>query len=124
LRIEHFQGSAAGVDLIVMREIGEAFENALTAYRADLAISERLAAADPSNPGRQRDLSVSQNNIGDVLSAQGRLDDALTAYRAGLAIRERLAAAEPSNPRWQRDLSVSQNKIGDVLSAQAASMTR
>ena len=28
LRIEHFQGSAAGVDLIVMREIGEAFENA------------------------------------------------------------------------------------------------
>jgi hypothetical protein len=27
-RIEDFQGSAAGVDLIVMREIGEAFENA------------------------------------------------------------------------------------------------
>src|SRR5215472_10786871 len=28
LQIEHFQGSAAGVDLIVMRKIGEAFENA------------------------------------------------------------------------------------------------
>jgi len=28
LRVEHFQGSAAGVDLIVMREIGEALENA------------------------------------------------------------------------------------------------
>ena len=28
LRIEHFQSSAAGVDLIVMREIGKAFENA------------------------------------------------------------------------------------------------
>jgi hypothetical protein len=28
LRIQHFQGSTAGVDLIVMREIGEAFENA------------------------------------------------------------------------------------------------
>ena len=28
LRVEHFQGSAAGIDLIVMREIGEAFENA------------------------------------------------------------------------------------------------
>ena len=27
LRVEHFQGSAAGVDLIVMCEIGEAFEN-------------------------------------------------------------------------------------------------
>src|SRR6516162_10520563 len=28
LRIEHFQGSAAGVDLVVMGEIGEAFEDA------------------------------------------------------------------------------------------------
>ena len=28
LRVEHFQGSAAGVYLIVMCEIGEAFENA------------------------------------------------------------------------------------------------
>jgi hypothetical protein len=28
LRIEHFQGPAAGVDLVVMGEIGEAFENA------------------------------------------------------------------------------------------------
>jgi hypothetical protein len=26
--IEHFQGSAAGVDLVVMREIGEAFKDA------------------------------------------------------------------------------------------------
>jgi hypothetical protein len=28
MRVEHFQGSAAGVDLVVMGEIGEAFENA------------------------------------------------------------------------------------------------
>ena len=89
-----------------------------SAYRAGLAIRERLAAADPSNAGWQRDLSVSQEKLGDVLSAQGRLDDALSAYRAGLAITERLAAADPSNAGWQRDLSVSQNKLGDVLSAQ------
>ena len=28
MRVEHFEGSAAGVDLIVMRKIGEAFEDA------------------------------------------------------------------------------------------------
>jgi len=28
VRVEHFQGSAASVDLIIMRKIGEAFENA------------------------------------------------------------------------------------------------
>jgi len=27
VRVEHFQGSAAGVDLVVVREIGEGFEN-------------------------------------------------------------------------------------------------
>jgi hypothetical protein len=42
-------------------------EEADAAYRACLAIRERLAAADPSNAGWQRDLSVSQNKVGDVL---------------------------------------------------------
>jgi tetratricopeptide (TPR) repeat protein len=91
---------------------------ALTAYRAGLAVRERLAAADPRNAEWQRDLSVSQNRVGNVLSAQGRLDDALSAYHACLAIAERLVASDPSNAEWQRDLSVSQNRVGNVLSAQ------
>ena len=72
----------------------------------------------PATRGWQRDLSVSYNKIGDVLVAQGKLDEALKAYRDGLAIAERLAAADRSNTQWQRDLSVSYNKIGDVLVAQ------
>ena len=52
---------------------------ALTAYRASLAIRERLAAADPSNAAWQRDLSVSHDKLGDVLVAQGQLDAALAA---------------------------------------------
>ena len=47
------------------------------AYRDSLAIAERLAAADRSNTGWQRDLSVSYDRIGDVLVAQGKLDEAL-----------------------------------------------
>ena len=47
------------------------------AYRDSLAIAERLAAADRSNTGWQRDLSVSYDKIGDVLVAQGKLDEAL-----------------------------------------------
>ncbi len=88
------------------------------AYRAALAVRERLARADPSNAQWQRDLSVSQDNIGQVLRAQGDLAGAEQAYRAALAVRERLAKADPSNAQWQRDLSVSQNNIGEVLSAQ------
>src|SRR6266446_5713853 len=77
-----------------------------------------LAAADRSNMQWQRDLSVSYDKVGDVLMAQGRLDEALKAYRDGLAIREHLAATDGSNTPWQRDLSVSYNKVGDALVGQ------
>ena len=70
------------------------------------------------NAGWQRDLSVSNNKVGDVLVAQGNLPEALKTFREGLAIRERLAAADPGNAGWQRDLSVSYDRVGDVLVAQ------
>ena len=91
---------------------------ALAAYRTGLAIREALAARDPANTEWQRDLSVSQNKIGDVLVAQGDGPGALAAYRTGLAIREALAGRDPANTEWQRDLSVSHERIGNVLVAQ------
>jgi tetratricopeptide (TPR) repeat protein len=91
---------------------------ALTAYRAGMAIAERLAASDRDNAGWQRDLSVSHERIGDVLQRQGDLNGALAAYRAGMTIAERLAASDRDNADWQRDLSVSHERIGDVLQRQ------
>ena len=55
------------------------------------------AVADPSNAGWKRDLSVSQERIGDVLSDQGDLAGALAAYRESLEVRRLLAEADPSN---------------------------
>jgi len=90
----------------VLRAQGD-LTGALSAYRASLAIRERLAAADPGNAGWQRDLSVSHIKLGDVLRAQGDLTGALCAYRATHEILARLAAADPQNAGWQRDLWVS-----------------
>jgi tetratricopeptide (TPR) repeat protein len=56
----------------------------------------------------------SGTNVGDVLVAQGKLDEALKAYRDSLPIRERLAAADRSNTEWQRDLAVSYAKLASV----------
>lgn len=50
---------------------------------------------------------MSYLRVGEVLLAQGRLDEALKAYRDSLAIRERVAAADRSNTEWQRDLAVT-----------------
>ena len=82
-------------------------DEALKSYQDSLAIRDRLAKADPSNAGWQRDLSVSYEKVGDVLQAQGNLDEALKSYRDSLAIADRLAKADPSNAGWQRDLSFS-----------------
>jgi hypothetical protein len=79
--------------------------------------AERLAAADPTNTGWQRDLSVSRDNLGDVAAAAGDQAGAAEHYRAGLAIRERLAAADPTNTGWQRDLSVSRERLGNLAVA-------
>ena len=70
---------------------------ALTSYQASLAIRNRLAQSDPGNAGWQRDLSVSQDRIGDVQVAQGNLPAALTSYQASLAIRNRLAQSDSGN---------------------------
>ena len=61
---------------------------------------------------------MSYSRIGDVLEAQGKLDEALETYHDGLAIAERLAAADRSNTQWQHDLSVSFHLVGDVQVAQ------
>ncbi len=93
-------------------------EGALREFRAGLQIAGQLVTTDPSNALWQRDLSVIQDGIGDVLRDQGDLAGSLKAYRESLGIREHLAAADPSNALWQSDLSGSYGKVGHMLLAQ------
>ena len=55
LRIEHFQGSAAGVDLIVMSEVGEAFEHAeqllVRGASPDLYLAGSALRTERTEPG-------------------------------------------------------------------------
>ena len=76
-----------------------------------LATNEGLAKRDPANMVWQRDLFVSNNNIGDVLVAQGDGPGALAAYQAGLAISEALAKRDWTNTLWQVDVAVSCAKL-------------
>ena len=75
---------------------------------------ERLVALNP-NVTWKRDLSLSEDKIGDVLLVQGDPAAAGEIYRAALTLREQLADADPANAEWQRNISVSHNKIGDAL---------
>jgi len=87
----------------------------MTTGSLDEAAKAFRAAGDAARRTRnERDLSVSDERIGDVQKAQGDLPGALKTYQDGRAIRERLAKSDPGNAQWQRDLSVSYAKLADV----------
>jgi len=77
-------------------------------------IDTELLAGNPGNPHLQRNLAASNERVGDVLDAEGKLDEALAIYRKSLAIWQVLAE-DRSNPESQRSLAISYEKIGGVL---------
>jgi tetratricopeptide (TPR) repeat protein len=87
---------------------------ALGSYRAALEISRKLAAADASDAGAQRDLSISFSKLGDLQLQTGQPAEALESYRQALQIKRALATADPSDTQAQRDLLTWLGKIGDV----------
>ncbi|OQX00565.1 MAG: hypothetical protein BWK73_48135 [Thiothrix lacustris] len=83
-----------------------------------MAIAQTLADNDPSNAGWQRDLSVSLNKIGDILTAQGKLDDAKAVFEKSRDIAQTLADNDPSNAEWQTDVVVSHVKLLGIAQQQ------
>jgi tetratricopeptide (TPR) repeat protein len=75
------------------------------------------ADADPRNTQRQRDLSISHDELGNLATATGDLTTARTAYQASLNIRQQLTTADPRNTQRQRDLSISHDKLGNLATA-------
>jgi hypothetical protein len=64
----------------------------LQSFQASLAIRDRLAKDDPGNAGWQRDLSVSYERLGDMLSRGGNSAEAIASFERALAIYEALVS--------------------------------
>jgi tetratricopeptide (TPR) repeat protein len=95
---------------------------ALGLAAATLTAYQHRAVADPDNPGHQRDLALSLNNVGAVLGARGDSHGAFEHYTRALQIDERLAA-DPDNPALRHALAVSLGRVGDVLAARGDTHT-
>ena len=54
---------------------------AIAAFKASFDIKQDLAKAAPDDAGRQRDLTVVYDEIGDVQRIMGNGEQALAAYR-------------------------------------------
>ena len=90
----------------VLRDQGD-LAGALAAYQQSLAVSRRLAEADASNAGWQRDLSYTMALLAQVLDQLRRRPEALGLARESLTIAERLAALDRTNVMWQKDVAAS-----------------
>jgi tetratricopeptide (TPR) repeat protein len=87
----------------------------LGTHQKDLAAKQQLAERDAGNAQRQRALSASHVEMGDVLAMQGRHGEALEQYAAGSGI---LARGDPNDPAWQSDLAGIYERLGLVHQSQ------
>jgi tetratricopeptide (TPR) repeat protein len=79
-----------------------------------------LAAEDPNNIDWQNDVSVTYNEVGRLLAAQGAVNEAIASFRDNLAIIERVTAADLKNLHWRHNLSLTHFFLGGVLFEQGA----
>ena len=92
---------------VLLKDTGH-FAEALSEYRAGLAIQQKMAEANPEVNQFQQDLGVSHNNIGMMLSEMGQPYEALTSVRTAVGILKKLADANPTVTDYQRELAASQ----------------
>ncbi len=85
---------------------------ALETAKRLVSMTETRTEAEPNRADYQRDLSVSYNKLGDLLSAQGQGETARDYYEKDLAIVERLAGAEPDRADFQADLVADLVRMG------------
>ena len=76
---------------------------------------QRLRTSASSKAISQRELALSEDNVGDMLFDQGDLTGAIEAYRSSEAIMKRLLKSGSDDANWLRDLALSQQRIGKTL---------
>jgi non-specific serine/threonine protein kinase/serine/threonine-protein kinase len=89
-------------------------DGAMASYRRALAMRERLAAAAPDDPARQRELASGHEGVGDMHYTVNDLRAGLASYERALAIRTRLAAAAPRDTGLARELAMIHQRLGDI----------
>lgn len=93
-------------------------EMALAHFRRSLAIRQKLLTANPDSAQAARDVSISLERLGDLLTRRGQPGDAKEAlgyFQRSNEVAEKLLNANPQSAEAARDVSVSLNKLGDFL---------
>jgi tetratricopeptide (TPR) repeat protein len=79
-----------------------------------LSIQKQLAADFPSRPDFRRELALSHNKRGILLSTTGRLEEAEKDWNEALRIREHLVANFPNQPDLRNELAGNYVNLADL----------
>jgi tetratricopeptide (TPR) repeat protein/predicted Ser/Thr protein kinase len=90
-------------------------EAASTAYKAALAIRQKVYDDDPAAMNSRRDLARSHANLGELLLWTGKGLEAEAVCRTALAIFQKLVEDNPAVTRFRADLGHSHNTLGQAL---------
>ena len=107
--------------LLTRGQLGDA-EEAFVTLTKGLALAEAILGANPTSTRAGRDVTISLDNLADLLCERaqpGDKDTALRHYTRSLELREKLLVDAPSSAQALRDVSVSLGKLGDFLAQRA-----
>jgi len=83
---------------------------ALASAQQALSLRETLAAG--GSDLEQRNLALALASVGDLLEANGRIDEARTMFERSLSMRQALLAAKPNDADARRELTTALLRIG------------
>jgi tetratricopeptide (TPR) repeat protein len=106
--------SAAHEELGRFFAAGMLFEEAVTEFRAALAITGRLVAGEATNVAWQGDLIRLQHAAGSALLARGDLPGAANAFAQALARSQTLAREHPDEVSWHSLAAVGHERTGTL----------
>jgi|SRR5271157_1447624 len=88
----------------ILATYSDAYAEALSLHRKELALAEELSAADPLNAPARRSAAYARLNIGLVLSLEGDAAAAGGQFAQALAVFEGLAASDPRDVQYRLDV--------------------
>jgi tetratricopeptide (TPR) repeat protein len=98
----------------LLRDLGQ-WKEAETAYRAALAIKEKVTADFPAVPAYRQDLARTHSNLGVLLHFLDKPKEAEKAFRAALALQEKLTADFPAVPVYQVEWTGTCLNLGNLI---------
>ncbi|MEA2041034.1 MAG: tetratricopeptide repeat protein [Bacteroidota bacterium] len=104
---------AYGNSGVIYMETGK-FDEALSAYKKNNEIYEKLHNSEKSNTFYTNNLAISYSKLGEIYQSLGEFDKALEFYTLRSKLGKELYESNPKNESLKNGLAISYEKLGSI----------